>query len=193
MNPWPSPYVPSPDPTGSPAQAPSWSRARCIAAGEELAKALVRVSYGTTSSRTNVLAEVYLELVKRYHRERPDETQDWENVVHAVYQNPDTSAFNEHDFANIHRVAWLKVLRALSRLVALNPFIGWPPASNPWADPVSGGTAHSVSLPTANHGDFVFVIPNKTGYYAITNADLDEHEGTSVGELLDGQNVNWPP
>ena len=190
MSEWPTPYVPPSDPTGSKAAVPEWTRARCLEAGSRLAHALVQLNDGN-AKRTNTFADQYLDLVKLYHRDRGDYIDQWAALISKVAQNPDTNRFNEHDFANVHRVAWLKLVRALARLVALSPFIGYPPAANPWADP-SQGTAHSMPLPSS-HGAFFFEVPNATGYYALTNKDLDGYEGAQVGELVDGPFVVWPP
>jgi hypothetical protein len=194
MNAWPVPYVPAGQPTGTTAAEPSWSPSRCLDAGAAVARALVlRSDTGDESLRVNTFARKYLYMVRRYHREGADQTNEWAAQIGMVYQNPDTGDFNEHDFANIHRVAWLKILRALARLVAVNPFIGFPPAANPWADPSGWPTARTIPLPTQNHGDFDFTVPNAKGYYAFTYGDLDQYEGAAVGELIDGIMPVWPP
>jgi hypothetical protein len=168
MNIWPSNYDPT---TGT---APTLYPNDCMASGTELARKLTTDKY---------FADAYLSVVKQHYRDPSTEHFKDYAALMAVVAVPgiDAGSINQHDVANIHRAAWLKIVRSLARLVALNPFQS-SKNTNQWADPPPQGTARAVDLPTT-YGPFFFKIPNPTGYYAISNTDFDAFEEMAVGTL----------
>jgi hypothetical protein len=98
-----------------------------------------------------------------------------------VYTNPDRPAFNAHDFANIHRAAWVLAVAALSNLVGFNPYGGW-------GDPPKDKTQRRAIFKPPNHGPFMFEVPNATGYYALA-------VGTAMNTAsrLTGVKLSVPP
>ncbi|MDP8998764.1 MAG: hypothetical protein M3O46_01485 [Myxococcota bacterium] len=82
----------------------------------------------------------------------------------------DYSAFNANDFANVHRVAWLLLGRALTSLTNLNPH-------GDWGDPPPNGSAHPQPGERAQAlGDVEIMnyhyVPNLTGFYAVSGSDV---------------------
>jgi hypothetical protein len=168
MSAWPSPYIPPNDPTSSP-PAPTWSRTDCIAAGINLATYLaINLDFATR----------FHGIVKSYYRDGGDKTIDYGKLVAHVYPNPGTLTFNAHDFANIHRAAWLRTVRSFSRLIGFNPYNN--DSNDGWGDPSdSSPTLRRSDFPTA-HGKFSLIVPNSKGYYAIANGDFDALEGMTA-------------
>lgn len=211
MHDWPRPYV---DGDGKGQLGwPNLSRQQCIDLGNAVAKALIKdaplmiANPSDPSIPPNPTAGLvhfavgYLSLVKSSQRQAPSAYLEWylpyiEFALQTMKDDkrpnapapPDISNFNEHDFANVHRAAWLSVLRALSRLVAFNPLsipkgagAGAPP--NQWGDPLGTPSARSADIIT-KHGDFFFRVPLGVGYYALTNSDFNDSEN-SVLQLGD--------
>ncbi|HTD34379.1 MAG TPA: hypothetical protein VK665_12000 [Candidatus Elarobacter sp.] len=85
----------------------------------------------------------------------------------------DYTKFNANDFANVHRVAWLLLGRALASLTNLNPH-------GDWGDPPPNGSAHPSDLEHqrvrhrgANFEQLNYhYVPNLTGHYAVSSADV---------------------
>src|SRR6202011_2750596 len=127
----------------------------------------------------------YLDIVKAYYRDSNDHLEDYVKLINIVLagngRDPLPASFNVNDFANVHRSAWLKLVRSIVRLVDLNPFAPGsvsPNPPNPWGDPLPGTTStHSIELPTAFAGTLFFGIPNATGDYSITGAQMDPFDG----------------
>jgi|GEM_PF-2708483 len=167
---WPNNYDPTPL-TAHP--LPNLTPVQSMAAGRALVKKLIT---------DRAFAAQYLTQVKAHFR-RPnvDATTAYAGYIAAADPSIDAATVNEHDFANVHRSAWLTVVRALSRLVARNPFQS-ALNNNEWADP-QGATEREVDLPT-KHGPFFFRIPNAKGYYAVQNVHMDRFEGTAVGQRI---------
>jgi hypothetical protein len=91
----------------------------------------------------------------------------------------DYSAFNANDFANIHRVAWLVLGRALTSLTNLNPHGDWgdpPPNGSAHPDPHERPFPHGKLEQRGPRSDFELLnyhyVPNLTGYYAVSSSDL---------------------
>ena len=180
MSDWPVKYVPDDDRTNAQASAPTWTKQRCFDGGNLVAAALIA---------DKNFARSYHRIVKSYYRIHDDRLLEYAGAVQHVYQNPDTSAFNEHDFANVHRVAWLNVARTLARLVALSPFKDPSHSLNYWADPPQGGTARAVDWPTGRNAYLFFEIPNARGYYAFSSTDFDLLETVPMGEVKDANGL----
>ncbi|MEA2663932.1 MAG: hypothetical protein QOI11_876 [Candidatus Eremiobacteraeota bacterium] len=183
MDDWPSTYVPG-DPGGQLGR-PSLSKQAALLVGDALAKALIRdepIPLDPPLDPPLTFARAYLMLVKLFYRKRSDQLLGYTSLIKIAASTlapvPDLSAFNAHDFANVHRVAWLTIVRGLSRLVGFNPF--YNPDMNPknqWADPAAGTTSRGAELRT-RRADFLFEIPNPSGYYAVASRDFDTVEGT---------------
>jgi hypothetical protein len=177
---WPTPYIPG-DASGV-FRKPSLSIEESITVGDALAEALIRNEpFG--SGYLGGFATYYLAAIKLYHRmpEDYDFTAAYKVLIVRALQGgtgvPDLSRFNEHDFANIHRAAWLAVTRALCRLVGFSPFYDAhadPPTQ--WGDPPDGGVRRGAML-TTKRGMFFIETPNTSGFYAIHNRDFDGYEG----------------
>lgn len=167
MTEWPSNYDPSTR------TAPTLTPAQCMVLGSELALKL---------TLDKKVAADYLAVVKKHYRNPSDDLLSrYAALISSLGLSVDTATINHHDFANIHRAAWLRIVRALARLVALNPFQS-NMNDNEWANPPQLGTERQVDLPTA-HGSFFFKIPNASGYYALSSTAFDDYEEIAVGEL----------
>jgi hypothetical protein len=167
---WPNNYDPT---AGTVHPRPVLTPEQCMATGRLLAKKMIT---------DHTFAGKYLTRVKNHYRNPGvDATGAYAALIALADPAVDPASINEHDFANVHRATWLVIVRALSRLVALNPFQSTL-NTNEWADP-QGGTEREVDLPT-KHGAFFFRIPNAKGYYALTNAHMDTAEGTTVGNRI---------
>src|SRR5947209_2391574 len=99
---WPNNYDPTP---GSAHAQPALPPAQCMASGKLLAKKLI-------SDRA--FAAEYLKLVKSHFRSPSDDKTDtYAALINKADPIVVPGQINEHDFANIHRAAWLTIVRAL--------------------------------------------------------------------------------
>ncbi|HTD34380.1 MAG TPA: hypothetical protein VK665_12005 [Candidatus Elarobacter sp.] len=171
LKPWPDPY------TTHGKTSPSLTREECILLGGALAHRLVVERLNLAAAD---FAPFYLRIVKNYFRKHDDELSNYRDMItdarDAAKLKIDLSHFNEHDFANVQRAAWLTIVRAITRLVSVNPFDSHHMESNPWLDPEPGCSAREVSAVKNPH--LFFGVPNRTGSYALTNADFDAFWGT---------------
>jgi hypothetical protein len=172
LQPWPDPYVPG-DPKGGP--KPSLSREQCILLGSALAYQLVFDTFANPD-----FSRFYLRLVKNFYRTRETEFDNFRNKIDeaqkAINLNIDMSRFNQHDFANVQRAAWLTVVRAITRLVALNPFDPNFLEENPWLNAKPDGSSANETGAKENPHLF-FGVPDPVGRYALTDRDFDEYWG----------------
>jgi hypothetical protein len=155
MSDWPDKYVPDDDTTGSPAGPPNWDLAHVKDAGSALVLRMMR---------DPDFSKRYLGAVKRHYRNRADYTTQYAALIGEVYTHPGGTPINAHDFANVHRLAWLRAVAALSQLVGFNPYRG--DGDNGSGDPPQNGTRRRAIFATG-HGHFMFEVPNATGYYAV--------------------------
>ncbi len=121
-----------------------------------------------------------MRIVKDYYRnQRESQLDNYLAMIttakEAVGLTIDLSHFNEHDFANVQRAAWLTIVRAITRLVALNPFDPDFKETNPWLNPAGHPSVPEVSAERNPH--LFFGVPNPTGWFALTSRDFDLYWG----------------
>ncbi len=173
---WPDPYLPTPDPTGSP-QKPRWSKDAVVSLGYFVASQLLAdVTFGNN----------YHAIVKGARgatgwQERINDYRDLLSGLVAVkYPRPippmfSSAAFllfNSNDFANVHHRAWLRIVGALAHLTNLNPHGDWgDPPPNSSAHPDQEHPIEVLSFAQHMHPEYMHYVPNATGYYANGTAD----------------------
>jgi hypothetical protein len=152
----PSQYLPPNDATQSP-PAPGWSKADVFAAGEALALWLLSRP-GDAENWRGIVVDAKLnggEHIAQYRA-----------IITKLYPDASASAFNSNDFANVYRVAWLLIGRALTSLMNTNPH-------GDWADPPPNGSIRPEAERSPEVIFFYHTVPNATGYYAVSTADMN--------------------
>ena len=115
---WPNPYLDPNDTTHSP-KDPTWTKDECFDAGQALAMMLL--------SRPED-AEQFRAIVEDAKLNGGERVRDYERIIGSAYDLAGTTDFNSNDFANVFRVAWLLIGRALTSLTNQNPHGDWVPA-----------------------------------------------------------------
>ncbi len=138
------------------------------------------------------LAERYLETVKAFYHKPGDYSRRYLNLIQEAIDganlNLSTQHCNEHDFANVHRTAWLHLFGTFARLVDKNPHLdsngnpwwGDPPETSPGHRGISRGdedlkaavaSGNEAAIARATLFDY-HNIPNSTGAFAMSSDDV---------------------
>jgi hypothetical protein len=153
---WPKPYLPeNPILNNPPDPSADWSKAEVLKAGAELAKRLIIDPTDPTFP-----ADYRATVNDKAHPERVDE---YKQLINRAYPNAFT--FNSNDFANIHHVAWIMLLRAVVTLTNEN-------IHGDWGDPPAESSFHSEPERSGEYAEWFHNTPNATGYYAVSTLDV---------------------
>jgi hypothetical protein len=150
-----TPKRPAPEP-----DRPEWSREECKRYGLELAREFVT---------DRAFANEYLGRVKQYYADPTlDLTQNYREIIVGKIWAKQGQPFNAHDFANLHRAAWLHLLEGFACLVNYNPH-----GRGNWGDPRPNDISHGEPEPPGPVGvDLFHNVPNKQGYFSMNTTDI---------------------
>ena len=130
------------------------SKPDCFAAGEALAMWLLTNPTAAEEFRA-VVEQAKLHLNEEH-------IADYRRILSPVFSSTD---LNSNDFANVFHVAWLLIGRALTSLMNANPH-------RDWGDPPANGSLHFEEDRSQSKLFFYHTVPNATGYYAVSTADM---------------------
>jgi hypothetical protein len=180
--PWPSPYRADTDPSAN--AEPRLQRSTILALAPQIVAAFLNddQSFG----------QQYGDLVAQYRAgAKADKSQDFLQLLGDALDTDALKGANEHDFANLHRSAWLLMLHGLTRVLNFN-------LHRDWGDPAGGaGSQGRYDDADGSQGGFYLLhfhtTPNSTGSYAIGTSDLPPPD-VGIGEGTSStQTRNVPP
>lgn len=145
---WPQPYLPDDAIAGNPPD-PIWSKQDVVNAGAALAERMLT---------DPIFAEAYGGIV----RDTGERHDRYHVLINALY--PNNLGFNSNDFANIHHVAWILLLRTVVSITNEN-------IHGDWGEPPAESSFHADSDRDPNP-EWFHNTPNATGYFAVSTLDV---------------------